>query len=170
MSPSEFIPIGKVSKSHGNKGSIVITIDLDQFDLLDQSEPVFIKIDGIPVPFFISPEPISYAKGGIRLFFDGIDSREKAQQLTGLEFLAHPKAISYLDPDDGLVGYHLVDPSIAFQATILEIIEYPNNEVFRLEVKGKEVLVPTNLALTIDHDSRTVRLRLPDGLLDLYLE
>jgi 16S rRNA processing protein RimM len=47
----------------------------------------------------------------------------------------------------------------------------PTQALLRLEIQGKEVLIPLhpdNL-LAIDHEGRRVVLELPDGLLDVYL-
>lgn len=45
------IKIGEVSKTHNLQGSVVISSDSD---LLERyaDEPVFLQLDGAPVPFF----------------------------------------------------------------------------------------------------------------------
>ena len=54
---------------------------------------------------------------------------------------------------------------------ILEVIEQPHQLLCRLDIKGKEVLVPLseNTLQKIDHRKKQVLVTLPDGLLDIYL-
>ena len=50
--------IGTITKTHGLQGNVIITSDTD---LLERyaDEPVFILLDGAPVPFFISEDGLS---------------------------------------------------------------------------------------------------------------
>jgi 16S rRNA processing protein RimM len=54
---------------------------------------------------------------------------------------------------------------------ILEVIEQPHQLLCRLEIKGKEVLIPLHEASLkkIDHKKNQVLVELPEGLLDIYL-
>jgi 16S rRNA processing protein RimM len=54
---------------------------------------------------------------------------------------------------------------------ILEIIEQPHQLLCRLDIKGKEVLIPLHeeTLLKADHKKKQVIVELPDGLLEIYL-
>jgi 16S rRNA processing protein RimM len=54
---------------------------------------------------------------------------------------------------------------------VLEVIEQPVQILLRIELQGKEVLVPLNESTLdkIDHKQGKIYVTLPDGLLDIYL-
>jgi 16S rRNA processing protein RimM len=51
------------------------------------------------------------------------------------------------------------------------VIEQPVQILLRIEMEGKEVLVPLNESTLdkIDHKQEKIYVTLPDGLLDIYL-
>ena len=54
---------------------------------------------------------------------------------------------------------------------ILELIEQPHQLLCRLEIKGKEVLIPLHeeTLQKVNHTKKEILVELPDGLLDIYL-
>ncbi len=68
------------------------------------------------------------------------------------------------------VGYHVIDQGNDL-GPVLEVIEQPHQILCRLEIEGKEVLIPVNeqTLRKIDHKTKTLVLMLPDGLLEVYL-
>jgi 16S rRNA processing protein RimM len=54
---------------------------------------------------------------------------------------------------------------------VLEVIEQPLQILLRLEIQGKEVLVPLNEStlVGIDRKKQVINVSLPEGLLDIYL-
>ena len=56
-------------------------------------------------------------------------------------------------------------------SVVLEVIEQPVQILLRIEMEGKEVLVPLNESTLdkIDHKQEKIYVTLPDGLLDIYL-
>jgi 16S rRNA processing protein RimM len=56
-------------------------------------------------------------------------------------------------------------------AVVLEVIEQPLQILLRLEMQGKEVLIPLHetTLIEIDHKNKQVVVSLPEGLLDVYL-
>ena len=53
---------------------------------------------------------------------------------------------------------------------IREVIEQPHQVLCRIDLNGKEALLPVNEStlVKVDQPARLVYLDLPDGLLDLY--
>lgn len=54
---------------------------------------------------------------------------------------------------------------------ILEVIEQPHQVLCRLDINGKEVLIPLNeeTLQKIDHKKKEIHVQLPEGLLEVYL-
>jgi 16S rRNA processing protein RimM len=69
-----------------------------------------------------------------------------------------------------LLGFTVFDRKKAL-GKVLEVIEQPLQILLRLEIDGKEVLIPVNESTLegIDHRKEKIFLILPDGLLDIYL-
>ena len=81
------LQIGKVLKSNGTEGGILIGWrDIDPEDIMPE-EPVYIEFDGLPVPFFFESltrrgQSRSIAK------LSGVDSLKDAEELVGRDVLA----------------------------------------------------------------------------------
>ena len=81
------VKIGEVTKTHNLQGEVVVTTDSD---LLEKyaDEPVFIQMDGAPVPFFIADEGLTVRNHTSYIVkFDFVDNLEQAERLTGCEVL-----------------------------------------------------------------------------------
>ena len=70
-----------------------------------------------------------------------------------------------------LLGYTIINDKESL-GEILELIEQPHQMLCRLEVKGKEVLIPLHeeTLKKVDHKNKEIFVELPDGLLDIYLK
>ena len=75
--------IGRLGKPHGVKGEISFNFDDDIFDRED-ADYIILDIDGILVPFFIEEYRFKNDETAL-MILEGIDSQEKAANLTGLD-------------------------------------------------------------------------------------
>jgi 16S rRNA processing protein RimM len=68
------------------------------------------------------------------------------------------------------LGYTVVEAGKEL-GKILEIIEQPHQLLCRLEIEGKEVLIPLHedTILKVDKKKQQVIVELPEGLLEIYL-
>jgi len=68
------------------------------------------------------------------------------------------------------LGYTIIDYTEPL-GEILEVIEQPHQLLCRLDIKGKEVLIPLNESFLqkVNHAKKQVNVELPDGLLEIYL-
>ena len=79
----EVYKIGKLGKTHGVKGEISFLFDDDVFDRTD-ADYLILEIDGILVPFFIEEYRFKTDSNAL-MKFDGIDTQERARELTGCD-------------------------------------------------------------------------------------
>ena len=131
-----------------------------------------LEFPGGPVPFFI--EELHPDEDAFIAKFEDVGDEAAARKLTGTKVLMESKYLSKPDPQDAwdrLSGYEAIDRQYGSLGKILAIEELATQAVARCEVNGREVLFPLaqDLVENIDDDSRIIRLRLPDGLLDIYL-
>ncbi len=164
----EVYRIGRLGKPHGVAGEVTLRFDDDVFDRVD-ADYIVLGIDGILVPFFIEEYRFHGSETAL-VKFCGIDSQQRAAELTGCE-VYFPRSLSDSDGTDmprmELVGYSVVDDkSGKCIGRITAIDTTTANTLFEL---GNGMLVPAQdeLVVEADRESKTIRMRLPEGLADI---
>lgn len=164
---------GKIIRTHGNNGALVIRQDSFSNAKLKNAEPVFVDISPTPVPFFI--ETLLHQNNDlITLKFEFINTPEQAARLCGLNILIERKksaASKEFQPHD-IIGFHVIDAEHGDIGTISGLLEMPQQILFQIDNKGKEILIPANeqFIKKIDHKNKKVEISAPEGLINLYLE
>lgn len=164
--------IGRIGKPHGVCGEVSFMFDDDVFDRAG-AEYLVLDVDGILVPFFIDEYRFKGSATAL-VSFAGIDSQERARELTGCD-VYFPRGSS---GEDGgqvsmaeIIGYELVDASDGtVVGTIRAVDDTTVNLLFEVDrADGREALVPVGEELVeeVDVAGRRVVMRLPEGLLDL---
>lgn len=163
---------GFIVKPTGFNGELILAAETVEPEELEALDFMFLSIDGLPVPFRVTGFRIK--SGNVVLKFKDVDSEEAAKSLNGIEVYLEelPVGESASDPSfSDLEGFMVVDAAAGPIGPILEVEELPMQYIARCEYRQKEVLIPLNEAIVtgIDPENRTVEVRLPDGLLDVYL-
>ena len=159
--------IGTVGKAHGLKGEVTIHIDDDVFDRTE-TEYLILEIDGILVPFFMEEYRFKTDET-VLMKFEGIDSQERARQLTGTEvFFPRNEAV---DDNDGELSYAQLTGFTVINSAdgkavgeIAYIDEQTANIMFEL-TDGTLLPAAEELIDDINIEQRTITLRIADGLL-----
>ena len=165
--------IGYITKTKGLKGEIQIFFEYDEpADLLLES--VFAEIDGKLVPYFVSTYKLQSNQTG-NFYFDDVDTIEKAQTLVRKK-LYLPETLKPVRDDaefliTDLKGFIVHDKTAGELGEIIEIHEYPQQFVAVVPYKFKEIMFPLNddLIVEIDEEGGILKVDLPDGLIDLYV-
>lgn len=186
------IRIGQVLKSNGTDGEVVMGFrDIDPVDI-DLEEPVFIRLDGTPVPFFIESFTLrGNSKAIVRL--TDIRSGADAEEITGHPVYAEAESLGeeYPDEDDlsFLTGWTLYnartdndggngtgDRNGMGQASqrekvgeVTDFLDIPGNPCIVAETKKGAVTIPLHedLIISTDPGFRSITMEIPDGLLSL---
>ena len=167
----EVYEIGKIGKPHGVKGEVSLRFSDDVFDRVD-AEYLVLEVDGILVPFFM--EEYRFRTDEVALVkFEGIDTVERAAELTGSEVF-FPRSLASTDDEEltwsQVIGYTIVNigsDGLEHEAgQIVEADETTENVLLTLD-KGQLIPAAYDLIEGIDHDTRRLLMRLPEGLLDL---
>jgi 16S rRNA processing protein RimM len=174
MSRTHLVEIGIIKRIHGVSGEVQVlwlpNVIPNEKNLL---ESVFIVIDGIPVPFFITSIRGNNADMAI-VRFDEIDSADDAAEFVGATILANKsntKETEELYFDD-LVGYTILDGKGSLVGLITGFEEYATNAIFMVKGNsGQEIILPAapELIISINEDTKTLTLQVPEGLIDIYL-
>ena len=169
----ERIRIGRIVAVHGVDGTLLVQHNLGKASPLRDVRGLFLELaPGSLIPYFpLEGKTRSDSETLLRL--EGVDTPEKARTLLR-------KAVWLPEPDFRrlasrsapitLLGYRVL-ASGRDLGPVQEVIEQPHQLLFRLDVEGREVLLPVHEGTLrrIDNRTRTVEMELPDGLLDVYL-
>ena len=169
MTRDKCLLLGTISKTHGFRGELIIRVTNPSFEPDENWESLFLQIDGILVPFFISSLHAPKAEEWF-VCFDDYDNKDIAQNLIGSpvwiqkEFMAKVKEEIYMDE---LTGYVLINLSTGRQALIADFIDIPGNPVLEVTLEGEKILVPAqdHMIEEIDQDNRKLVMRLPEGIM-----
>lgn len=170
---AEYYRVGKLVAAFGLKGELIFKHTLGKKTSLKGLPAIFVEEKKNSfIPWFIEGTRIKNEEE-VFLKLEGINSKEATLQLTQKEVwlpVADFKKFAAKSSPVSLLGYTLVNDAQPL-GDILEVIEQPHQLLCRLEIDGKEVLIPLNeqTIQKIDHRKKQVIVTLPDGLLEIYL-
>lgn len=190
---SDVFSIGRFTRTHGIHGEIEVHFTDDVFDR-GEADYVFLKIDGLYVPFFL--EDYRFKGSESALFtLDGIDSDTAARELVG-HTVYYPLDARPAEDEDTIsslrafTGFRLLiidRQALAETAeggaetsedgvptlelgTVKHVETTTANTLLTVEVEGGEdVLLPLHDDFVVDYDlrDRYLVLDVPEGLIDL---
>lgn len=169
-----YLSIGKLVATFGVKGEIVLEHHLGEEASLEGINAVFIEeFTGKFIPYFVSGVKSKNATEMI-LTLEGIESPESAKRFLRKKIWLKEqdvKKTASASAPISMLGFMVLDNKKPL-STVLEVIEQPVQILLRIEMEGKEVLVPLNESTLdkIDHKAEKIYVTLPDGLLDIYLD
>ena len=174
MLRDEAFHIGRIIKTHGVHGQLSVSSDLKLSEPEEWPEWVFLDIDGGLVPFRTDPDGMMWRDHRhIVIGLDDYHSQDDVTRFIGYD-LWFPKdwesiIIGSEKSVSPFLGFILMDDSGRELCKIEEYIDLPNNPLFKIIVKGEEVLIPAREEWIIEQDDNACRIvmDLPDGLVDL---
>jgi 16S rRNA processing protein RimM len=169
MTREDCIILGTISKTHGVRGEMIIRIADPLFEPDENWESLFLQMDGILVPFFISSLQAPTADEWI-VCFDDYDNKDSIQNLVGTQVWIHRDLIAtqvdqiYMDE---LTGFSLINARTGRQGLITDFMDIPGNPVFEVSLKGEILLVPAqdDLIQEIDSENQKLIMQLPEGIM-----
>ena len=164
--------IGRLGKPHGVRGELSFMFSDDVFDRVD-ADYLIVETEGILVPFFI--EEYRFRSGETALLkLEGISTVERARELTNSDVFC-PRRLAQNDDEEmtwaQIVGFRLVDEQLGkVVGRISSVDDSTENVLFDVATPdGKNLLIPAaeDWISDVDTEKREIRMRLPEGLLDL---
>lgn len=170
---AEYYKVGKLVAVHGLTGELLLKHELGKKTSLKGLQAFFIEEKKSSfIPYFIETTKIK-SEEEIYIKLEGINTREAAIKLTQNQVWlpeADFKKFAAKTAPASLLGYTIINKNERL-GEILELIEQPHQLLCRLEIKGKEVLIPLHeeTLKKVNHTKKEVIVELPDGLLEIYL-
>jgi len=170
---TEYFKIGKFVAAFGLKGELILKHSLGKKTTLKGLQALFVE-EGKErfLPWFLESARVK-AEDELYVQLQDLRTREAALRLTQKEVWmaeADFQKFSGKSAPISFLGFTIVDDGRAL-GPILEVIEQPHQVLCRLEMEGKEVLIPLNehTLRSVDRKKKQVHVELPEGLLDIYL-
>lgn len=161
----DFVIAGVVEKAHGTKGELKFQLE----QKIKLKEWVFLEIQEKPVPFFIESISENLYQPIIKL--GDIDTVNEAENYTGLNVLVPMKQTKSRTRavDLDIIGFELIDSKLGYIGKVDSIEEMPHQLMIKTIVNENEVLIPAveEFITDIDEQTKTVHLKLPEGIIDL---
>ncbi len=163
--------IGRLQKTHGIKGEIIIIYDQPHYCDIDV-DFYFLDLDSIYVPFEI--EEINFmsdVRGRIK--FEDIDSENKASEFSNKDIYILRDEMPETENDDiadwdWFIGYKVKDQNNNILGTI-EYVDYSTiNTLFIVKDGDTEHLIPAteDFITEVDEENMTIHMVLPDRLIE----
>jgi len=174
MKLDQCFQLGMVLKPHGLKGELYISLDTDYPEDYQEMESVFLLQNGKLVPFFI--EHIQLKNREALVKFEDVENKEAALSIRGCSLHLPLTDLPELSGSQfyfhEIDGFQIEDSKKGKLGLVKEVFEAGPQDLIGMEYKGKEVLIPINdeVILNVDRDKELLTVRLPEGLLELYLE
>lgn len=155
--------IGVITKTYGFEGAVVVKSESGRLREPETGEPVFIVIDGIPVPFF-TREAFLSAPDTLVISFDDYPTEKSVLRFKGCEVRCEKGENDVNDID--YTGYTIEDAVSGFRGVIISLTELPGQLLASVKSGNENVLIPLHPDLVIKTDKRekTIIMSLPPGL------
>jgi 16S rRNA processing protein RimM len=174
MTKDDCFELGKITKTHGLKGEVILWLDVDFPEDYEDLESIFLEERGELVPYFIE----TYRLSGNRaiVLFEDIDTFEKAEALINLQAFLPLEELAELDENQfyyhEIIGFQIIDKNLGSLGTVQIVHSMQAQDLLVMDYKGKEVLIPVidEIILEADKTAKILNVNLPEGLLEVYLE
>ena len=156
--------IAKVLKSNGVDGDVLVSAP--DVALEDLQGPVLIDFDGLPAPFFIE-SCTRRGSGKYIIHLTDVCNLEDAEELVG-RFLWSDEVEEDDDEAQDFTGWKVLNRG-DYVGTVTDCEPIPGNLCLYLKPAedADEIIIPLHedLIISINEESLTLNLNLPDGLL-----
>lgn len=174
--------VGRIKKGYGStvesgdgrrSGDLWVTL-FDTFpETWNTTEPLWVEIDSLAVPLFVSAMERKGA-GSAVVRFDDFEWEEQAAMLVGKVLYREGNAGEEGDDEEegdfeAWCGFELADRASGRTGRVAAFYDYPGNPLLGVDFDGQEVMVPVADEVIVAVNERKKRLEavLPEGLFEL---
>ncbi|NSL90018.1 16S rRNA processing protein RimM [Chitinophaga sp. Mgbs1] len=170
---SNYFSIGKLVSAHGLQGELLLRHSLGKRSALKGVTAIFLEErKNSFIPYFLEQVTVKDAEQ-VYIRLEGIHTKEAAQKLMpGQVYLQEEdfKQQAASSAPLALLGFSVEDAHHGPLGVIEEVIEMPMQVLVKVQINGKEALLPVNeqSLVKVDKKNQVVHLDLPEGLVELY--
>ena len=176
MNTEQCYLLGKIVKTHGIKGQVVVFLDVDNPEEYNEMDSVFVEMNRKLVPFFINYLNL-YKKNQAIVKFEDIDSIEQASDILQCNLYLPLETLPEIKEEDNfylheIIGFQIVDQEKGNLGTVHQVFDTGNQHLINMLYQEKEVLIPLNEQIVshLNRQTQELFVKLPEGLIEIYLE
>ena len=174
MQKEDCFELGFILKTHGLKGDLQLVLDSDEPDFYSGLKQVYLLAKTGLVPFAVTAWNPQRGKAIIHL--EGVETVDKANELKSRKVFLPVTELPKLKGDQfyfhEIQGFTVIDATSDMRVGVVtDVVEMPQQDMLVVDSDGKEVLIPLadDLLVEIRREAKEIEMRLPEGLLDIYL-
>ncbi len=172
-----FIEVGRILKPYRTEGFLVAEYKQNFYQELLSCNAIFLKINGLEVPFFVEDIEIENDLSYIK--FEEFSNPDDIKKFNGSSLYIRERDIkskssqkNKIRIQDDFIDYIIIDKDTESTLMIVSIVEYPHQiiaNVVHPQNKDKTIKIPLvdELITSIDDSKKTIYMDLPEGLLEL---
>jgi 16S rRNA processing protein RimM len=165
----DHVLIGKIVGVHGIKGTNKLRSYAESLTVFSPDRSILVRnLRGHEASYEINW--VKPHTGTPLISFKGIENRDQATALIGVELFIHQSELPELDEDTyywfDLIGLDVYTQSNEFLGRIESIMQTGSNDVYVVKRHEKEVLIPAleSVVLEVDLKRNRMQVDLPEGL------
>ena len=174
MQKIDFYYLGKILKTIGNKGQLMVHLDVDEPANYQNLESVYLDVYGERIPFFISRVELKSRNSAIFSFADVL-SADEAEEYTGRDMYLPVSALPVLTGNKfyyhEIVGFQVIDERFGELGKVQSVLDLKHQALFQILFGEKEILIPVidETIKEVDRLNKILRIEAPEGLIEIYL-
>ena len=175
MKKEDCFYLGKIVKKYSFKGEILAKLDTDQPDIYENLDALFIEVSNSLIPYFVEKSQL-HKSNLLRLKLEDVTSEGDADALLKKDLYLPLDLLPKLEGNafyfHEIIGFQVIDENFGPIGQITGVNDSTTQALFEIDHHGKEVLIPINdnIINSLDRTVKTVLVKTPHGLIDLYLD
>ena len=174
MPNNDFYYLGKILKTFGNNGQLMVHLDVDEPEKYQKLESVYLDVYGEWIPFFITKVELKTRNSAVFSFADVL-SADEAEEYTGREMFLPMSTLPILSGQQfyfhEVEGFTVIDARYGNLGIVESILDLHQQALFQVRSGEKEILIPVvdQIIKEVDREKKILFIEAPEGLIDLYL-
>ena len=174
MNENNYYYLGKVTRKFSFKGELIVFLDTDTPSHYYGLKKIFLKVDNSYIPYFIS-KISKYKNNSVRVKFEDVKNESEAMDLINYEIFLPMEELPKLEGKKfyyhEVIGFKVIDINHGEIGEITHINDQSPQHLFVVKSSGKDILIPINddFILDLDRINKIVNLKIPEGLLKIYM-
>lgn len=175
MQQKDCFYLGKIAKKFSFKGEVLLYLDTDEPEIYENMESVFVELNKNLVPFFIEKAQLHKNKF-LRIKFEDVETEQDADEIIGCKAYLPLDLLPQLEDNQfyyhEIEGFTVIDSRLGKIGVLARVNDANVQALFEIDHNGITILVPLidEFIIKVDKPNRTLHLKTPEGLVDLYIQ
>ena len=175
MPHTEYYLLGKIIRTHGVKGDLIIFLDVDEPARYIKMKTLLIEMDSGLKEYNVKKVSLQPRDKSAIIHLEGVEDMNAAELLLKYNLFQPVSMLPKLKGNDfyfhEIIGFGVSDSLQGELGILKDVYDLQQHPVGVMVYKEKEILFPISneTLLKIDRENKKVLVTLPDGLLEVYL-